>query len=205
MSFFENTRKPDGIGGKIMVSMMNVGHKAMADWGFQFLEIPKNGNILDCGCGGGANMERILREHPKTTVWGIDYSEVSVEKSQKVNGKAIAEGRCEVLRTSVMELPFESEKFDLVTAFETVYFWPDLLKSFQEVYRVTKSGGVFFICNECNGDTDKDDKWTEKIPGMKIYKDFQLKDFLEQAGFSNVRIQKNEKGWISITAGKGAI
>ena len=66
MSFFENTRKPDGIGGKIMVSMMNVGHKAMADWGFQFLEIeiPENGNILDCGCGGGANMERILREYP---------------------------------------------------------------------------------------------------------------------------------------------
>lgn len=205
MSFFENTRKPDGIGGKIMVSMMNVGHKAMADWGFQFLEIPENGNILDCGCGGGANMERILREYPKTTAWGIDYSEVSVEKSRKVNGKAIAEGRCRVLRASVMELPFENEKFDLVTAFETVYFWPDLLKSFQEVYRVTKGGGVFFICNECNGDTDKDDKWTEKIPGMKIYKDFQLKDFLEQAGFSNVSIQKNEKGWISITAGKGAI
>lgn len=122
-----------------------------------------------------------------------------------MNGKAIAEGRCKVLRASVKELPFENEKFDLVTAFETVYFWPDLLKSFQEVYRVTKSGGVFFICNECNGDTDKDDKWTEKIPGMKIYKDFQLKDFLEQAGFNNVRIQKNEKGWISITAGKGAI
>ena len=177
-----------------MVSMMNVGHKAMANWSFQFLEIPENGNILDCGCGGEANMERILREYPKTTAWGIDYSEVSVEKSRKVNGKALAEGRCKVLRASVMELPFE-----------TVYFWPDLLKSFQEIYRVTKSGGVFFICNECNGDTDKDDKWTEKIPGMKIYKDFQLKDFLEQAGFSNVRIQKNEKGWISITAGKGAI
>ena len=32
MSFFENTRKPEGLGGKIMVSMMNVGHKAMADW-----------------------------------------------------------------------------------------------------------------------------------------------------------------------------
>ena len=35
MSFFENTRKPDGIGGKIMVSVMNVGHKALVDWGFQ--------------------------------------------------------------------------------------------------------------------------------------------------------------------------
>ena len=33
MSFFENTRKPVGLGGKIMVAMMNVGHSAMAAWG----------------------------------------------------------------------------------------------------------------------------------------------------------------------------
>ena len=37
MSFFENTRRPDGLGGKLMVSMMNIGHKALADWGLRFL------------------------------------------------------------------------------------------------------------------------------------------------------------------------
>lgn len=26
MSFFENTRKPVGLGGKLMVAMMNLGH-----------------------------------------------------------------------------------------------------------------------------------------------------------------------------------
>ena len=202
MSFFENTRKPDGIGGKIMVSVMNMGHKALADWGFQFLEIPDDGKVLDCGCGGGANIERMLREHPKTVVKGIDYSEVSVEKSRKVNQKEINTERCEILHASVMELPFKDEQFDLVTAFETVYFWPDLPKNFQEVYRVTKSGGMFFICNECNGDTDKDDKWTEKIPGMTIYRDSHLKKTLEEAGFSKVNIQKNRKGWIAVTAQK---
>lgn len=202
MSFFENTRKPDGVGGKLMVSMMNVGHKAMADWGFRFLEIPERGRVLDCCCGGGANIERILRERPGTTVKGIDYSEVSVEKSRKVNQKAISQGRCEILRASVMELPFDGEQFDLVTAFETVYFWPDLLKSFQEVYRVTKHGGMFFICNECNGDTDKDDKWTEKISGMTIYKDFLHKKVLEQADFHDVKVQKNDKGWTSVSARK---
>ena len=30
MSFFENTRKPEGFGGKLMVTMMNVGHSAVA-------------------------------------------------------------------------------------------------------------------------------------------------------------------------------
>ena len=30
MSFFENTRKPVGFGGKLMVAMMNVGHSPVA-------------------------------------------------------------------------------------------------------------------------------------------------------------------------------
>ena len=38
MSFFENTRKPVGFSGKIMVAMMNFGHSAMAAWGLHFLQ-----------------------------------------------------------------------------------------------------------------------------------------------------------------------
>ena len=37
MSFFENTRKPVGLGGKLMVNMMNIGHHALAEWGMSFL------------------------------------------------------------------------------------------------------------------------------------------------------------------------
>ena len=54
MSFFENTRKPQGLGGKLMVSAMNLGHRALADWGFQFLPLAADARVLDCGCGGGA-------------------------------------------------------------------------------------------------------------------------------------------------------
>ncbi len=56
MSFFDNTRKPAGFGGKIMVSMMNLGHHALAEWGLQFLNLAGDAKILDCGCGGGANI-----------------------------------------------------------------------------------------------------------------------------------------------------
>ncbi len=202
MSFFENTRKPEGFGGRVMVSMMNLGHRALADWGFRFLNVSADAAVLDCGCGGGANLERFVRKCPEGCVKGIDYAEVSVEKSREVNRRAIEAGRCEVLQASVMQLPFAAAQFDLVTAFETVYFWPDLPQSFREVYRVLKPGAVFFICNECSGDTGKDDKWTEAIEGMKIYQDVQLKEFLEQTGFCDIQIHKNEKGWLCVSARK---
>ena len=170
MSFFENTRKPVGFGGKIMVAMMNVGHSAVARWGLQFLNAAPDAKVLDCGCGGGANIKRLLKKCPQGIVKGIDYSPVSVEKSKKVNEAAIAEGRCAVLQGSVADMIFADDWFDAVTAFETVYFWPDL-------------------------------KWTEIIGGMTIYKDIELKAYLEQAGFHDVQIHK-KKSWLCITARK---
>ena len=65
-----------------------------------------------------------------------------------------------------------------------------------------KPEGTFFLCNECSGDTDKDDKWTEKISGMTIYRDVQLNAVLEQAGFRDVQIHKNKRGCLCMTAQK---
>ena len=67
---------------------------------------------------------------------------------------------------------------------------PEPEKALSEIRRVLKPGGTFLICNESNGDTDKDKKWTEIIGGMTIYKDTELKAYLEQAGFHEVQIHK---------------
>ena len=201
MSFFENTRKPTGLGGKVMLNMMNLFHAPLADRGMKFLPLSSNAKVLDCGCGGGANIRKLLKKCPQGVVKGIDYSPVSVEKSKKVNKAAIMEGRCTVLQGSVADMMFADNWFDAVTAFETVYFWPNLPQCFREVYRVLKPGGTFLICNEANGDTDKDEKWTEIIGGMTIYKDVELKAYLEQAGFHDIQIHK-KKSWLCITARK---
>ena len=146
MSFFENTRKPVGLGGKIMVAMMNLGHSPVARWGLRFLELAPDAKVLDCGCGGGANIKRLLKQCPEGSVKGIDYSPVSVEKSKKVNEAAIAEGRCTVLQGSVADMIFADNWFDAVTAFETVYFWSDLLKvAFLSLFFLLKSLLIFVV------------------------------------------------------------
>ncbi len=200
MSFFENTRKPVGLGGKLMVAMMNVGHSAVARWGLQFLNAAPDARVLDCGCGGGANMKRLLKKCPQCCQGHRLFARQRGEGS-KINEAAIQEGRCVVWQGSVERIIFAKDWFGAVTAFETVYFWPDLPRCFREVYRVLKPSGTFLICNESNGDTDKDEKWTKIIGGMTIYKDIELKAYLEQTGFHEVQIHK-KKGWLCITARK---
>ena len=75
-------------------------------------------------------------------------------------------------------------------------------EAIRSAYRVLKPGGTFFICNEANGETTKDDKWTQIIDGMTIYTDTALKEYLEQAGFGRVQSHKNKRGWLCITAQK---
>ena len=200
--FFDNTRKPTGLGGQVMVALMNLGHRSLSDWGLHFLSLPANACSLDCGCGGGASLKQLLNKCPAGKVKGVDYAEISVNKSRRLNRKALQAGRCEVLQASVAALPFADGQFDLVTAFETVYFWPALAQSFGEIRRVLKPGGTFLICNECGGENKKDEKWTRVVDGMTIYTAAQLQSLLKQAGFDSIQIHRHSRGWLCVTARK---
>ena len=201
MSFLKNTRKPTGLGGKLMLNMMNLCHAPLADWGMKCLPLPADTRVLDCGCGGGANMRKLLRKCPRGVVKGIDYSPLSVEKARRLNAAAISDGRCTVCQGSVENILFASGWFDAVTAFETVYFWPDPARCFREVCRVLKPGGTFLICNEC-GDEASGAKWEKRIDGITVYTAAQLKALLKQAGFGEVQIHSNRMGWLCVTGRK---
>lgn len=53
--FFSQTRKPEGLLGKMMLSGMNPGHAKLADWGLTNLPKIAPERAIDIGCGGGRN------------------------------------------------------------------------------------------------------------------------------------------------------
>jgi len=199
---FSNTRKPEGFLGRLMVAGMNSGsHASLAVWGLEKTSIPQEGEILDIGCGGGANIARLLKASKAAKVTGVDYSKVSVEKSLKVNAKAISAGRCEVREGNVAALPFPGGRFTLATAFETIYFWPDIEKSFAEVRRVLSDGGTFLIVNEDDGLTGANEKWEKIIEGMHTYTPDEIRTHLAAAGFKDIKVNQDEsKHWLAVTA-----
>ena len=202
-SFVNQTRKPAGFLGKLMVDGMNGGHAKLADWGMSHLEGISPAAIVELGCGGGRNASALLKRYSKAKLTALDYSETSVKKTNATNKKAIAAGRCTVQRENVASLPFDGSSFDLATAFETVYFWPGLENCFTEVCRVLKTGGTFLICNESDGTDETSLKFEKIIDGMKCYTAEQLTAVLKAAGFGEVRsFHHPEKPWITVVARK---
>ena len=82
------------------------------------------------------------------------------------------------------ELPFPEASFDVVTAFETVYFWPGLERSFQEIFRVMKPGGVFLVSNESTGHDKVAEKFARIIDDMVPYTVEEIGDAMKKTGFT---------------------
>ena len=128
--------------------VMKRGHSKLAEWGLQEVSVGKGDTILDVGCGGGAMVRKLAAVAAEGKVYGVDHSEQSVAAARRPNRQGIAEGRVEIRQASVSALPFPDGLFDLVTAVETHYFWPDLPADMREIQRVLRPGGTLVVLAE---------------------------------------------------------
>ena len=201
--YVNQTRKPEGFLGKMMVNGMNGGHAKMADWGLSHLTSIVPANIAELGCGGGRNAKALLEKYPDAKVTAIDYSEVSVGIATEYNKDMISAGRCKVQQGDVSALELPVESFDLATAFETIYFWPGLERCFTQVAKVLKPGGIFLIVNESDGMDETSLKFEKIIDGMKCHTAEEITAALKAAGFSKVKADHHRsKPWITVIAKK---
>ena len=191
---FTNCACPQGRMGRAMLKFMNLCHAPLTNWGLKLVNIQDGWTMLDIGCGGGATLQRLLKRSRGAQVYGIDISEESVAKAQKVNAKVLGK-QVFVTQGSAEKLPYEEGKFDLVTAVETVYFWPNLPDCLQEVRRVLKFGGKFAILVEM---VDSDSKWTSVVEGMTAYTPEDLRKLLDDAGFTQSEIHRKKPTYATI-------
>ncbi|MSS14991.1 class I SAM-dependent methyltransferase [Porcincola intestinalis] len=195
-TYIENARKPVGELGGTVLDDMNESHAALTEWGFAHLHF--GSTVLDVGCGGGNALRLAMHQDPGAAFFGIDYSDVSIEKATAFNGEAVMSGRLSLKKASVSSLPFGDGFFDTVYSVESYFFWPDLPNDMREICRVLKSGGTFAIIVEMvAGDmSDRFEKITEHLH-MNVLAPEQLAEVYRQAGFTDVTYDwDKEKGWL---------
>lgn len=188
----EQAKNPRGIVGRIMVSIMNSAHKKMTIWGLGTIEIEETASILDIGCGGGINLKLLLDRANKGKITGVDYSHDAVKQSINKNKKAVINDLINVKHGTVENLPFNKGEFDVVTAVQTHYFWPNMEKSLGEIKKVLKDGGQVLILAE---------NYKMKYHMKNHETSLKLMELMHEIGFTELQVYE-KNNWMCLT-GRG--
>ena len=197
-----NARNPEGFWGRMMIRSMNFGHTRLTGWGLRKIPFRSTDIVLDVGCGGGKTVARIAKKVPYGKVCGVDYSELSVSESEKYNRKQIRRQRVRIDCAGVSALPYIEGYFDVVTAVETFYFWPNPTEDLKEVRRVMKTGGRLYLIFETQYEESNPGRWKEyeQMIGMKVPSRSGLARQLREAGFRKIRMYTSAEGWLCAEA-----
>ena len=179
-------------GDRALMAMNGKKHAALPEWVLPELQDGRFEKILDIGCGGGANIKRMLAMFPECKVTGLDISDYALNMAHDLNFEAIEQGRCFLSGGNANQMPLPKESFDLVTAFETVYFWSGITACFVEVKRVLNPGGTFMIANELDGMTKSDHRLEQVVGLLHVYTIEELESVLEAAGFEDIETRHDE-------------
>jgi SAM-dependent methyltransferase len=97
----------------------------------------RDAQLLDCGCGTGANLDLLARFG---TAYGFDLSAVGLRLARDA-------GRRRLARATVAAVPFSSGRFDLVSSFDVLYSLEEHDERFAiaEMFRLLKPGGYAIV------------------------------------------------------------
>jgi len=180
---------------------MNREHEPLTFWGLTKITIHTDYVVLDVGCGGGKTLSRLAQMVPQGKVYGIDYSADMVKFSKKINKKLIEQNHVEIIEGSVEEMSFKDDFCDLVTAFETYYFWTNLSDALKEIKRVLKPGGRLLLVNEMKFGVTPAKLIEETF--VKLFPLEEIQNIMQLVGFKGVEVfTKSESPWNAFVAQK---
>lgn len=197
-------RRPSRYLGRVFTATMNRSHSLLTDWGLKFVDVQPAFTILDIGCGGGRTIGKLADLAPSGHIYGVDPGNGSVAASRAYNRKLL-DTRVTIDHGSVSKLPYDNDRFDLVTAVETQYYWPQPVNDLREVLRVLKPGSrLIVILESYKGGTAE---WLQApgrlILGYKTYTAADHRKMFDEAGFAGVEIHEHKKeGWLAVIGSK---
>ena len=123
------------------IALLRAENAVRAPWIANELKTRLEGNIsfLDVGCGAGFLTNYLAKE--QTSVTGIDLSVSSLEIAKQND----ATKKVNYLVANAYSLPFESSRFDAVSALDILEHVEEPGRLIQEASRVLKPGGLFFF------------------------------------------------------------
>lgn len=186
--------KPTGAQGEYVGWLMADASRAVNSWTISLLGVAANENVLEIGFGPGVAIQELVELSPAQFIAGIDHSEVMLAQAATRNARAIQNMRVELRLGSVSALPYRDTSFDKVFTVNTFHFWPEPLTGLAEIRRTLKPNGLIAITTQPRWATSE--QMVDEVGG-------QLVQWLSQAGFGSIELEKKELEPISAVCALG--
>jgi ubiquinone/menaquinone biosynthesis C-methylase UbiE len=123
------------ISGRDTAEPLNLARRVA--WLRRYLPL-EDRRILDCGCGAGDYVLRLLELTPH--VYGIEYEAAKVDdyRSRGVHPDRVVQG-------DIQDMPYDDASFDIVLLNEVLEHVPDEMAGLREIRRVMAPGGKLAI------------------------------------------------------------
>jgi ubiquinone/menaquinone biosynthesis C-methylase UbiE len=105
--------------------------------------LKKGIDVLDVGCGAGHAVNLMAKAFPKSCFWGYDFSKDGVRAGRAEAKKMrLKNAHFKVADAAKMA---DREKFDLITAFDTIHDQARPDKVLKAIHRALRKGGTFLM------------------------------------------------------------
>lgn len=192
-------RKPTGLIGRyVMTKIFNSGNADLNSFSMEKLKLKSGDRVLEIGFGSGKLINEMAAITTEGVVEGIDLSGAMLKRASEFNKHYISNGKVRLHKGDCEILPFENEYFDKLCSTNTLYFWKNPAKCFNEMFRVIKPGGNIVI-------GFRDDKQMSTLNLSKdmfsTYSQNEVISLLSNAGFTDPHIvEKEGKPFLSYCA-----
>ena len=119
----------------------------LAPWVQPGVDFADCADVLEVGCGVGAQLDVLLERFPATRFTGVDISARQLDQARRNLAGPLAAGRVELVEASAYRLPFPDACFDGACTFWVLEHLDDPSRLLREALRVLKPGGVIY-CTE---------------------------------------------------------
>lgn len=173
-----------------MVRFFNIANVHINQSTIEWLNIQPTDHVLDIGFGSGFTLPRIAALAHAGKAYGLDASETMMRRAERRFHRLIEQGKLEVRLGDLAKLPYHDHAFDKVCTVNTLYFWPNPVQNLVEIRRVIKHGGRLVIAFRSR---EKMEQMKTLLHGFTLYAPTEVSALLEQAGFTQVRIERRDE------------
>jgi len=177
---------PRGFAGRLTLMVMNIGHRSIYSNVAKVLRLQPEDDVLEVGCGNGHFLKKYASR--VRSVAGLDLSELSIKMAKKKHRDRMKAGTAEFVHGEASQLPWEDNKFSVVTTMGSFIAFPKPLESLNEMHRVLRPGGRVVVSIEWNAEDGLDHTKEVTEYGMWLWTEDDVRAMMQDAGFLGLSI-----------------